>query len=294
GNLFPAALQNVATGLRHSRPRDVNDSCLRNAHDVAPVHENIERAVPGFNQVLDVDGNCLRVSWNIIRRSGRGRLLRRQVIGTRDNHYASRCVGYSSGGRQNFQQCCRPDDLIHHRVSYSTHDRNRLAVLLLHKNGYLRVRHQAVLEQQLLEIGFQLKWSVAGGGNPARDQWVADFARLAHAHVARQFCNVEYLAIQQVSRSDGSVHRVGPREVRQLLDFFVRLLRSFEFLLAVGGLRSQVETEQYENRVPRQPVRDPADCDSHSTDNPVNTMAQAARRCQSPASMRHSNQKRNR
>ena len=88
-----------------------------------------------------------------------GRASRRgSVRAARDDHDAAGIIGNSAGARQNFQQRGGADHLIDHRPLHRSDHRNRLAVLLFHEDGNLRMSDQAIFDQQLFHFLFELKW----------------------------------------------------------------------------------------------------------------------------------------
>ncbi len=60
-DLFPVALQNIAAGLRDSGAHHIYDAGSRDGDDVAPVDLNIERRIARFQQILQANGDRLRI-----------------------------------------------------------------------------------------------------------------------------------------------------------------------------------------------------------------------------------------
>lgn len=119
---------------------------------------------------------------------------------------------------------------------YSTHNGNRFAILLFQEDGNLRMRYQAIFNQQLFDLLLELKTCQASRRDFSRDQWEADVPCVTNPYVTRKFRDVKDVNMYEVSRADRSPHWPSLCECRKLLDLIVCILGGFAFRLAVGYL----------------------------------------------------------
>src|SRR5271170_3201149 len=69
GDLLSMALQNVAAGLRDARAGDIDDAGTRHRNYVAAVDHNVVSRIAGLQQILQANGDDLRIfSERIVRR----------------------------------------------------------------------------------------------------------------------------------------------------------------------------------------------------------------------------------
>ena len=104
---------------------------------------------------------------------------------TRDHNHASRVIRDAAGSREHFKQGRGTYYLVNHRMLHSSHHGNRLAVLFFNEDGNLWMRHQAVLDEKLLDLAFEFERGQTSCLDFARHEGIADVAAVAHTNVSR-------------------------------------------------------------------------------------------------------------
>ena len=75
------------------------------------------------------------------------------------------------------------------------------------------MRNQSILDQQLLELGFQLEWSQAGRWIFPGNKRIADIAGIGHPNIAGKLRDIKYIDVKKVAAPDRRIHRVSRARV---------------------------------------------------------------------------------
>ncbi len=124
-------------------------------------------------------------------------------------HDAAGIVRKSAGGRQHLKNRRRPKNLHHHRMHHRPHHRNGLAQLFLDENADLRVGHEPIFNEQVLNLGFHLERRQSCDVNSPGNQRQGNVTCVADANFAGKLRHVEDVDANDVSRADGGLD--GPR-----------------------------------------------------------------------------------
>src|ERR1700722_2089873 len=121
GDLLAMALENVAAGVRNTASYHVHDTCARNAHRVATIYLYVVNGISRLQQILETNCNGLSIRAGGVNGARCAVLVAQRASCAGDDYDAAGFIGYTSGLRQQFEQSCRPDDLIDHRLLYPPH-----------------------------------------------------------------------------------------------------------------------------------------------------------------------------